>query len=255
MFSYPARFGRHRLAGAGYAVVDLETTGFDAWGADRIVEIAIVRIDAAGRELGVYETLVNPGRSTGAVGVHQISTDMAARAPTFEEIASSVLAWLEAVVVVAHNAPFEDAFLSAEFARAGIAAPAIPALDTLPLAQSFVPTPNHRLATVCAWGGVTIDGPHTALGDARATAQVLPRLLATRRSVPRWRHGFSRLVGVMERLPGRAVVAPVAGIATCRGRVNVSRRWTPCYGVADQSPAARAGDEPTPQESRGEVGD
>ena len=32
MFSYPARFGRHRLAGAGYAVVDLETTGFDAWG-------------------------------------------------------------------------------------------------------------------------------------------------------------------------------------------------------------------------------
>jgi len=223
MFSYPARFGRHRLAGAGYAVVDLETTGFDAWGADRIVEIAIVRIDAAGRELGVYETLVNPGRSTGAVGVHQISADMAARAPTFEEIASSVLAWLEAVVVVAHNAPFEDAFLSAEFARAGIAAPAIPALDTLPLAQSFVPTPNHRLATVCAWGGVTIDGPHTALGDARATAQVLPRLLASRRSAPRWRHGFSRLGGVM------------GGGYLPRARVADMDH---CYGLADQSPAA-----------------
>ena len=214
MFSYPARFGRHRLAGAGYAVVDLETTGFDAWGADRIVEIAIVRIDAGGRELGVYETLVNPGRSTGAVGVHQISTAMAARAPTFGQIASSVLAWLEGVVVVAHNAPFEDAFLSAEFARAGIALPTLPALDTLPLAQTRVPTPNHRLATVCAWAGVTIDGPHTALGDARATAQVLPRLLGTRRAVPRWRHGFSRLGGAMGGgyLPRRVSTAPAAAL-------------------------------------------
>jgi DNA polymerase-3 subunit epsilon len=214
MFNYPTRFGRHKLAASGYAVIDLETTGFDAWGADRIVEIAIVRIDAGGRELGVYETLVNPGRSTGAVGVHQISTAMAARAPTFGQIASSVLAWLEGVVVVAHNAPFEDAFLSAEFARAGIALPTLPALDTLPLAQTRVPTPNHRLATVCAWAGVTIDGPHTALGDARATAQVLPRLLAMRRTVPRWRHGFSRLGGAMGGgyLPRRVSTAPGAAL-------------------------------------------
>jgi DNA polymerase-3 subunit epsilon len=181
----------------GYAVVDLETTGFDAWGGERIVEIAIVRIDATGRELGVYETVVNPGRSTGAVGVHQISSDMAARAPTFRQIATSVLAWLEGVVVVAHNAPFEEAFLSAEFARCGISLPVLPALDTLPLAQSCVPTSNHRLGTVCAWAGVTIDGPHTALGDARATAQVLPLLLAMRGSTVRWRAGLPRLGGVM----------------------------------------------------------
>ena len=214
MFSYPAWFGRHKLAASGYAVIDLETTGFDSWGVDRIVELAIVRVDPAGRELGVYETLVNPGRSTGAVGVHQISTAMAARAPTFGQIASSVLAWLEGVVVVAHNAPFEDAFLSAEFARAGIALPTLPALDTLPLAQTRVPTPNHRLATVCAWAGVTIDGPHTALGDARATAQVLPRLLGTRRAVPRWRHGFSRLGGAMGGgyLPRRVSTAPAAAL-------------------------------------------
>ena len=93
--------------------------------------------------------------------------------------------------------PFEDAFLSAEFAQSWYRCPGYPCAGHLPLAQSFVPTPNHRLATVCAWGGVTIDGPHTALGDARATAQVLPRLLASRRSAPGGGHGFSRLGGVM----------------------------------------------------------
>ena len=79
------------------------------------------------------------------------------------------------MVVVAHNAPFEDAFLTAEFARSGCSPPPMPALDTLPLAQWCVPTPNHRLATVCQWAGVSIHGAHTAMGDARATAQMLPR--------------------------------------------------------------------------------
>lgn len=197
MFTYPVPYGRHAHGGSGYAVVDLETTGFDAVGEDRIVEIAIVRIDAVGRELGTYETLVNPGRTTGAIGVHRISDDMVARAPTFEQIASSVLAWLEGVVVVAHNAPFEDEFLSAEFARVGIRPPAQPALDTLPMAQSCVPTANHRLGTVCEWAGVRIDGAHTAVGDARATSQMLPRLLAARGAQVRWRHDLPRLGGVM----------------------------------------------------------
>lgn len=197
MFTYPVPYARHAHGVSGYAVVDLETTGFDAVGVDRIVEIAIVRIDAVGRELGVYETLVNPGRTTGAIGVHQISEAMVARAPTFEQIASSVLAWLEGVVVVAHNACFEDAFLTAEFARVGIRPPAQPALDTLPMAQRCVPTANHRLGTVCEWAGVRIDGAHTAVGDARATSQMLPRLLAARGARIRWRHDLPRLSGMM----------------------------------------------------------
>jgi DNA polymerase-3 subunit epsilon len=37
---------------------------------------------------------------------------------------------------------------------------------------------SHRLADVCTRYGVVLDRPHDALGDAEATASVLPHLLA-----------------------------------------------------------------------------
>lgn len=185
MFSYPEPYG-YTHADAGFAVVDLETTGFDARGHDRIVEVAIVCIDAQGRELGTFSTLINPGRSVAAGAVHHIDNAMVRDAPLFGEIAPAILAWLEGTVVVAHNAQFEDAFLSAEFARAGWRLPRVPAVDTLPLAQACVPTANHKLTTLCDWAGITIHNPHSALGDARATAELLPALLARRRKPLRW---------------------------------------------------------------------
>jgi DNA polymerase-3 subunit epsilon len=185
MFSYPEPYG-YTHADSGFAVIDLETTGFDARGGDRIVEVGIVRIDPVGRVLGTFSTLINPQRPVAAGSVHHIDDAMVGDAPLFGEIAPAILAWLEGTVVVAHNAEFEDEFLSAEFARAGWRLPRIPAVDTLPLSQSCVPTTNHRLATLCHWAGVTIHHPHSALGDARATAELLPLLLARRRRPLRW---------------------------------------------------------------------
>lgn len=192
MFTFPTRSGTYRHGHQGYAVIDLETTGFDAAGRDRIVEIGIVRIDAFGRELGVFETLVNPMCPMRATGVHGIDAAMVDAAPTFAEVAASMLAWLDGVVVVAHNARFEAAFLSAELRRAGLAVPSLPGLDTLPLAQTSLPLPNHRLATVCGWAGVEITAAHTALGDALATAQMVPALLRTVGD-QRWRAPMPRL--------------------------------------------------------------
>lgn len=194
MFSYPEPYG-YTHGTHGYAVIDLETTGFDARDRDRIVEVGIVRIDADGNELGTFSTLIDPGRCVGAAGVHHIDDAMVRDAAPFTEIAPAILAWLEGTVVVAHNAEFEDAFLSAEFARAGFRVPRVPAVDTLPLAQAYVPTSNHKLSTVCDWAGITIRNPHTALGDARATAQLLPVLLAHRRRPLRWGTPLTRLGG------------------------------------------------------------
>jgi DNA polymerase-3 subunit epsilon len=192
MFSYPSSTGTYSHTHRGFAVIDLETTGFDARGRDRIVEVAIVRVDALGHKLGIYETLVNPLRPPGATAVHGITDAMVRDAPPFSEVASSVLAWLDGVVVVAHNALFEDAFLSAEFRRAGVRVPRLPALDTLPLAQKFVPTPNHRLSTVCDWAGVELIDAHTALGDALAASALLPQLLRVAGPV-RWHTTMPRL--------------------------------------------------------------
>lgn len=194
MFSYPAPRG-HTYTTNGYAVIDLETTGFDARRNDRVVEVAIVRVDHTGHELGAFSTLIHPGRPVGATAVHHITDDMVCDAPTFPEIAPAILAWMEGTVIVAHNAGFEDSFLSAEFARAGWKLPAVPALDTLALAQGVVPTGNHRLPTVCQWAGITIHNPHSALGDARATAQVLPQLLTQPHRPLRWQVPMTPLGG------------------------------------------------------------
>ena len=47
---------------APFAVIDVETTGFSPAAGDRVVEVAIARVDAQGRIHDEYATLVNPGR-------------------------------------------------------------------------------------------------------------------------------------------------------------------------------------------------
>ena len=200
MFVYPsnspwdADLGRN-----GFAVVDLETSGLAPNRGDRIVELAIVRCDANGSIQGVYSTLVNPGpgKTTGPAHIHRISDRMVAHAPTFDEIAPCVLAWIQGAVVVAHNARFEDGFLSSAFHRMGMSPPAMPALDTLDIARSVRLTSNNRLSTLAAWAGVDHQDAHTAEADARATAAVLARLLRYYRFTPTWDVGFPALGGAV----------------------------------------------------------
>src|SRR3954469_5135844 len=59
---------------APYAVLAIATTGFSPANGDRIVEIAIARVDAAGWVSDEYSTLVDPGRDAGPMFAHGIST-------------------------------------------------------------------------------------------------------------------------------------------------------------------------------------
>lgn len=118
-----------------FAVVDVETTGFSPANGDRVIEIAIARVDASGRVEDEYATLINAqGRDTGAVFVHGISNDAVRKSPLFADVADvadDILARLEGTVVVAHNAVFEERFLAAELRRAGIGVGPLPSLCSL----------------------------------------------------------------------------------------------------------------------------
>lgn len=188
LFSYPSTGGSAVCGRAGYAVVDLETSGLSPRKGHRIVEIGVVRVSQRGEFLAEWSTLINPGRGrdTGAVGIHQITDEMVALAPHFQDVADDILAWLDGSVVVAHNARFEADFLTAAFAGVGRPVPTFPALDTLRLARQVVSCPDYRLATLCNWAGVHLTDAHTALGDARATAQLLPALLGARGDELTW---------------------------------------------------------------------
>ena len=154
-------------------MVDLETTGFSPH-QERIVEVAVVVLDADGTELDTFCTLVDPERDPGPTHVHGITPAMVVGAPTFAQVHPYVAALLSGRVVVGHNVDrFDLAFLLAECRRLGedVAPADVVTLDTLRVAQAFLDLPGKaRLVDCCDRYRLTWDDHHSALGDARVTA-------------------------------------------------------------------------------------
>lgn len=163
-----------------YAVVDVETTGGGQRNGHRITEIAIVRLDADGRLLDEFSTLVNPGRSIppDITRLTNIDTDMVCYAPRFEDVAHEVRAMLSGRVFVAHNAAFDWGFIHGELVRA-IGKPLLgKRLCTVRLARKVVPEVRRRsLDALSYFFNVHNEARHRAYGDARATAHIFRRLL------------------------------------------------------------------------------
>ena len=176
-----------------YVVVDVETTGGQPWGSDRVTEVAAVLVD--GREASLaFHSLINPGRPipwhiTRLTG---ISDAMVREAPRFEDIAGELAAHLVGRVFVAHNASFDFGFLDAEFSRVAptpLGTLVMGQLCTVRLARRLLShLPRRNLDAVSAHYGVTISDRHRASGDALATAEVLQGLLhdASLRGVHTW---------------------------------------------------------------------
>ena len=160
-----------------FAIVDLETSGLEPGNA-RVIEIAILLVNSKGDIQEEYATLINPGNGqVGPTFIHHITEEAVLTAPTFQEVAGDILKRFENRIIVAHHAAFEDKFLAAEFKRAGIKVPPLPALDTLWLARQVVDLPNYKMQTVLQLYGVDEIDLHTALGDVRALNKVLPTLI------------------------------------------------------------------------------
>ena len=145
---------------------------------DEVVQIGAVRV-VNGRivEGERFDTLVNPERPIppGSTKVHGISDDMVAAAPGVEEATRRFHAFARGAVLVAHNAPFDLAFLKRYGSRIGLVFDH-PVLDTVLLsAVLFGGSATHTLDALAESLGVDIEDAvrHTAIGDALATAEVL----------------------------------------------------------------------------------
>lgn len=153
------------LAGADrIAVIDVETTGL--YRVDRIVEIAIVTMDATGSVIDEFDTLINPSRDPGPTWIHGVTASMLTEAPSFDDVAHHLAVRLHGAVVVAHNLRFDTRMIGHELSRAGIDIDWGFGLDTLHAT-------GCKLAVACAEYDIAIDDAHRALVDARATGQLL----------------------------------------------------------------------------------
>ncbi len=168
--------------GPGFAVIDVETTGFSAED-ERIVEVGVVVLDPSGREVGAFCTLVDPGCDPGPTHVHGISAEMLAGAPTFAAIHPYLAERLSGRVVVGHNVDcFDLSFIRAECRRAGgrgLVPGPVPSVDTLAVAQAHLGLQGRaRLVDCCTHFGLSWDDHHSALGDARVTAALFRSMRA-----------------------------------------------------------------------------
>lgn len=151
-----------------YVAVDVETTG--VYNSDRVVEIAAVTVNSDGEIIDEWDTLVDPQRDVGPTWLHGVSASMVSNAPTFDEVGSALASRLVGAVVVAHNLTFDTRFLTNEYQRADVSPDFGRGVDTMRIC-------GGKLETVCDRFGVKLKEAHRAVGDARATAEVLSRLL------------------------------------------------------------------------------
>lgn len=163
-----------RLGETPLAVVDMVTTGLLAHRGDRIVEIAVLRVDTSGRILDEYVTLVDPQRDVGPTSLHGIVAADVVTAPKFHEIAGDIAQRISDAILVAHNIRFDTGFLTAEFARVGVTLPPLPTLCTLDLAYRLnAGSASRKLGYLCRETGLPHAKRNQALADARATAALL----------------------------------------------------------------------------------
>jgi len=168
---------------AGFTVIDVETTGLSSR-SHRVLEIAVVRTDTAGRVTGEWSRRIDPEGPVGATHIHGITADDVRGAPKFGELIPHLNQWMRGTVLVAHNARFDLAFIRSEYSYAGWDLPWLPSLCTLQASNHYLPAMDRRrLADCCAAARVPLRGAHTALGDARATAGLLSHFLDPRAGV------------------------------------------------------------------------
>ncbi|MEI5992844.1 hypothetical protein A5880_000383 [Enterococcus sp. 4G2_DIV0659] len=168
-----------------YAVVDIETTGTDP-SVDRIIQFGCVLIQE-GTIISRFATDINPNQAISKQIQHLtgISNARVQKAPYFEDVALTIYNLLADTVFVAHNIYFDYSFLTQELIRCGTPKLKIPGIDTVELAQIFLPTEkSFRLGDLSESLGLIHDNPHQADSDAQVTAELLLLIETKMRSLP-----------------------------------------------------------------------
>ncbi len=172
--------------GAGWAVVDVETTGFRP-GHARVVSVAALAVGDDGNVEHSVSTLLNPGVDPGPTHVHGLTAEMLAGQPCFADVAAEITEVLRGRTLVAHNVSFDYSFLAAEAELAGLELPIDSAMCTVELSRRLdLGVENMRLETLAAHWGISQMKPHDALDDALVLAQILKPALIRARERKAW---------------------------------------------------------------------
>ena len=158
---------------------DTETTGLSAK-KDRITEIGAIRVKN-GEVLDTFSTFVNPQmpippKITQITG---ITDEMVQNAPEEEQAMQAFYRFcgMQNAVLVAHNAPFDMAFLKAAAKRCNMPCD-FASVDTVALCRAILPDiKNCKLDTVAKYLRLGEFNHHRATDDAQMLARIFTNLL------------------------------------------------------------------------------
>lgn len=156
------------------AFIDLETTGVNI-ATDRIVEIAIVKINTNGSKQ-VKRKLVNPEIPIpdSAASVHGITNEMVKDAPTFKQVAHEIKQFLDGCDIGGYNSNrFDIPMLAEEFLRVDVPFD-FSSRQMVDVQRIFHLMEQRTLSAAYKfYCDKILDGAHSAEVDATATWEIL----------------------------------------------------------------------------------
>ena len=170
-----------KLLDQTYVVFDFETTGFNAGGADSIIEIGAVKMKG-GEILERYDELINPGRPLPAkiTEITNITDLMLEDKDNEENAVKRFIEWFGDLPMVAHNAKFDVSFLEMAYKKYNLGEFKNPVIDTLELSRTLDNNyARHGLSALVKRYNVPWDeeSHHRGDYDAEGTALVLYKML------------------------------------------------------------------------------
>ena len=157
-------------------ILDTETTGLEPEQGHRVIEVGCIEVVNRRRTGRKFHRYLWPDREidAGALQVHGLTEEFLRGQPRFADIAAELLEFIRDAELVIHNAPFDVAFLDAEFRR--LAEPTTvgahsTVLDTLQLARRMHPGQRNGLDALCK--RYSVDNSHRDLHGALLDADLL----------------------------------------------------------------------------------
>ena len=159
-----------------YSIVDLETTGLNAFG-QKIIEIGIINYDGEKVE-EVFSTLIHPEKSIshGITMITGITNEMVLDSPKFYEVAKKIVEMTEGRTLVAHNVFFDYRFLQREFQDLGFSFKRDVFCTCKTMRNVFPGLESYSLKSLCMEFKIPRRSAHRALSDAEDCLELLIKI-------------------------------------------------------------------------------
>ena len=165
-----------------FIVFDTETTGLYPHLGDAIIEIAAMRVDKSGKDLGEFHQYIHTGIPSHpeTISIHGLTDQFIAKhGRPLNQVMPEFVEFIGDTTLVGHNIRgFDMKFVNRHLLQIGLAPLENPLIDTVDLSRQKMPQlSSHRLGALAQEFGIDYSKAHRAMEDVKINVDVFFRLL------------------------------------------------------------------------------